>query len=47
MSGRLQALVADASGCRLPAEPGAAPGSVPVDDQRPVGTAGHPHQVTG
>ena len=47
MGGRFEATVAHASGGRLLAKPGAPTGGVPVDDQRPVGTAGHPHQVIG
>ncbi len=46
MGGRFEATVAHASGGRLLAEPGASTGGIPVDDQRPVGTASHSHQVT-
>jgi hypothetical protein len=45
MGGRFEATVAHASGGRLLAQPGAPTGGVPVDDQRPVGTASHSNQV--
>jgi hypothetical protein len=45
MGGRIEATVAHASGGRLLAQPGAPTGGVPVDDQRPVGTASHSNQV--
>ncbi len=47
MSGRFEATVTHASGGRLLAKPGAATGGGPVDDERPVGSAGHPNQDIG